>query len=298
MSETLARLREAALGPSPSAPLRWFRKACALTLLIYTLTWAQHAREWLTDAGYHLSSAASRGLQLPVPLLDRWSVVAFLTVYVVALLAVLFDRRPRLASAVVLVCLTYVTTADRLAAFSMNKLALVAWLVLVLAPWPEGDGDAQASEGAGELRSAWPLRVLQVTLILQYLGAGICKLRGGWIDDPQVLWLQVQSIYMTDLAAWSVRALPMWAWAGMHYAALAFELLAPVLFGAARLRPLAFLWGLGMHLAIGLMMYRVGIFSLSVVAYYTLFLDPQLLDRLHEGLRERVESGARPEIAR
>lgn len=296
MSEAFINLRDAALGPSPSAPLHWFRKASALTLLIYTLTWAQHAREWLTDAGYHLSREASRGLQLPVPLLDRWSLVAFLTVYVVALLAILFDRRPRVASVVVLLCLTYVTTADRLAAFSMNKLALVAWLVLVLAPWPEDEG--HGPEEKGELRSAWPLRVLQVTLMLQYFGAGICKLRGGWIGDPQVLWLQVQSIYMTDFAAWTVRALPMWAWAAMHYLALAFELLAPALFGFVRLRPLAFLWGLGMHLAIGLMMYRVGIFSLSVVAYYTLFLDPQLLDGLREKLRGRVNAGARPEIAR
>ena len=297
MSELLTKLRDAALGPSPSAPLGWFRKASALTLVIYTLTWAQHAREWLTDAGYHLSSEASRGLQLPVPLLDRWSLVAFLTVYIVALLAILFDRRPRLASVIVLVCLTYVTTADRLAAFSMNKLALVAWLVLVLAPWPDEDEPASSAK-RGELRSAWPVRVLQVTLILQYFGAGICKLRGGWVGDPQVLWLQVQSIYMTDFAAWTVRELPMWAWAGMHYAALAFELLAPALFGVVRLRPLAFVWGLGMHLAIGLMMYRVGIFSLSVVAYYTLFLDPQLVERLREWLRGRIEDGARPEIAR
>jgi hypothetical protein len=32
-----------------------------------------------------------------------------------------------------------------------------------------------------------------------------------------------------------------------------------------------------MHLAIGLMMYRVGLFSLSVVAYYVLFVDERRL---------------------
>ncbi len=285
-----ARLTRALLGPCSSARLRWFRKASALTLLLYTLTWSTAAGEWLTDAGYHLSAEASGGLQLPIPLLGRWGMVVFLTTYVGALLAVLFDARPRLASVVVFGCLFYATTVDRLAAFSMNKLALVAWLVLLLAPWPaeavgtpDSEGTDTPADGATapQLRSAWPIRVLQGTLILQYFGAGICKLRGGWAGDHEVLWLQIQSIYMTDFAAWTVRSLPSPVWAGLHYGALAFELLAPLLFIVSRLRPLAFVWGLTMHLAIGLMMHRVGLFSLSVVAYYPLFVHEEQLRELY-----------------
>ena len=283
-------LLQALLGPCEASRLASFRFMAALSLLLYTLSWALDAQEWLTGAGYHMSAAASRGLQLPVPLPSPELLAVGLAVYIGAMVAIILDWRPRMASVIVFVGLLYVTTADRLAAFSMNKLALVAWLILLLAPWPDNtQPEPTASPHAAPgpeplLRSAWPVRVLQATLLLQYFGAGICKLRGGWLDDPQILWLQVQSLYMTDFAAWTVRVLPEWAWAGLHYSALGFELLAPLLFGIRRLRPLAFVWGLGMHLAIGLMMYRVGLFSLSVVAYYTLFLDPKAL----ASLRERV----------
>ncbi len=93
---------------------------------------------------------------------------------------------------------------------------------------------------------------------------------------------------MTRLAAWMVRELPMWAWAGLQYGALAFELLAPLLLGVPKLRRLGFAWGLAMHLAIGLMMYRVGLFSLSVVAYYVLFVDEH---QLHSVRRRLGPSG-------
>nr|WP_255216105.1 HTTM domain-containing protein [Pseudenhygromyxa sp. WMMC2535] len=215
-----------------------------------------------------------------------------MVIYIGSMVAVLSGLRPRLFCWPIFLGLLYVTAADRLAAFSMNKIALAAYAVLLLAPWasadagvgsePEGRGE-RAREAAGEqleLRSRWPIRILQITLILQYLGAGICKLRGDWLESGQVLSLQVQGVFMTDLAAWMVRALPTWIWAGLQHGALAFELAAPLLFASRRLRPLAFVWGVAMHLAIGLMMYRVGFFSLSVVAFYVLFLDADTLRRL------------------
>jgi hypothetical protein len=280
----LARALRWALGPVSSVRLAAFRLASAFALMVYTLTWALDAREWLTPAGYHMSVEVSRGLQLPVPLLGSASVVVFLVVYVGAMVAIVLDWRPRAASVVVLLGLIYVTFADRLAAFSMNKLAIVAWLVLVLAPWPGPRAEDEPDDGDSQLRSAWPLRILQGTLLLQYLGAGICKLRGDWPGNPQALWLQVQDVYMTQLAAWMVRELPMWVWAGLQHGALAFELLAPILFCVRRLRPLAFVWGLGMHLMIGLTMHRVGLFSLSVVTYYVLFADEARLIALRRRL--------------
>lgn len=258
-----------ALGPVDAIRLEAFRFTATISLLVYTLSWATEAREWLTPVGYHLSATASDGLQLPVPLLGPITLWVFMLGYVGSMAAIALNVRPRACSVVVFVGLAYVTVADRLSSFSMNKLALVAWSILVLAPWPRGEQ---------QLRTAWPLRILQGTLLLQYFGAGICKVRGGWLDNPQALWLQVQDVYMTQLAAWMVRELPMWAWAALQHAALAFELLAPLLLTVSRLRRLGFVWGLVMHLAIGLMMYRVGLFSLSVVAYYVLFVDEQ---RLH-----------------
>jgi hypothetical protein len=277
----LARASEWALGPVPAIRLESFRWTFTLALLVYTLAWSLEAREWLTSASYHLSPAASGGLQLPVPLLGRAALPVFLILYIGSMVGILLDVRPRACAYVVFVGLLYVTTVDRLASFSMNKLALVAWLILLLAPWPS----REAKDDPPQLRSAWPLRILQATLLLQYFGAGICKLRGDWLSSSKVLWLQAQDIYMTELSAWMVREVPSGAWAAMQHGSLAFELLAPILFCVRRLRPLGFAWGLAMHLGIGLMMYRVGYFSLSVVAYYVLFADERRLLALRQRLR-------------
>jgi hypothetical protein len=265
----IERMTEWLLGPVDAGRLSAFRFAATIALLIYTLSWALEADEWLTPVGYHMSARASDGLQLPIPLLGPITLVVFMLVYVGSMVAITLGWQARACSVLVFVGLVYVTIADRLSSFSMNKLGVVAWSILLLAPWPH------ARER--ELRSAWPLRILQATLLVQYVGAGICKLRGGWLSNPEALWLQAQDVYMTQLAAWLVRELPMWAWASLQYGALAFELLAPLLLCIRRLRPLGFAWGLAMHLAIGLMMYRVGLFSLSVVAYYLLFVDEQRL---------------------
>jgi hypothetical protein len=280
MSESLVRVREWLLGPVDAIRLSAFRFAATIALLIYTLSWALEAREWLTPVGYHLSASASDGLQMPIPLLGPITLVVFMLVYVGSMVAISLGWQARACSLVVFVGLVYVTLADRLSSFSMNKLGVVAWSILVLAPWPR--------PAERELRSAWPLRILQATLLLQYFGAGICKLRGGWLRNPDTLWLQAQDIYMTQLAAWMVRELPMWVWTAMQHGALAFELLAPLLLCVRRLRPLGFVWGLAMHLAIGLMMYRVGLFSLSVVAYYLLFVDEQRLHAVRRWLEPKA----------
>jgi hypothetical protein len=267
--EPIVRVREWLLGPVDAIRLVAFRFAATVALLIYTLSWALESHEWLTPVGYHMSARASDGLQLPVPLLGPITLVLFMLVYVGSMVAITLGWQARACSLPLFAGLVYVTIADRLSSFSMNKLGIVAWSILVLAPWP--------GARERELRSAWPLRILQATLLLQYVGAGICKLRGGWLRNPKALWLQVQDVYMTELAAWMVRELPIWAWMFLQYGALAFELLAPLLLCVRRLQPLGFAWGLAMHLAIGLMMYRVGLFSLSVVAYYVLFIDEQRL---------------------
>ena len=284
MKDLLARASAWALAPTPAIRLESFRWTTTLALFIYTLAWSFDAREWLTPVGFHVSPAASYGLQLPVPLLSPAALPVFLIVYLGSMVAILLDLRPRACSYVVFAGLLYVTTADRLASFSMNKLALVSWLVLLLAPWPERSRN-ETSEDPPQLRSAWPLRICQGTVLLQYFGAGICKLRGDWLDSSNVLWLQAQDVYMTELSAWMVRVLPAWVWAGLQHGALAFELLAPILFCVRRLRPIAFAWGLAMHLGIGLMMYRVGYFSLSVVAYYVLFVDERRLLAFRQRLR-------------
>ncbi len=113
--------------------------------------------------------------------------------------------------------------------------------------------------------------MLQATLILQYLAAGLAKAGGDWLKSGDVLWSQVQGVYRTELAAWSLRHLPLWVWSVLQHLALAFELLAPVLFTVRRLRPLALVLGLGFHLVIALMMKDLIFFSLQMWTFYLLF---------------------------
>ena len=127
---------------------------------------------------------------------------------------------------------------------------------------------------------AWPIRVLQLSLLLHYAASGLCKsMYGDWLKYHDVLWMQIQGLYMTDAAAWMVRNLPAWTFTVQQHMALGFELLAPVLLGVRRLRWLGFLLGIGMHLLVALTMYQLIYFSLQMIAFYAVFLDPAWAQR-------------------
>jgi hypothetical protein len=68
-----------------------------------------------------------------------------------------------------------------------------------------------------------------------------------------------------------LRHLPLWGWSVLQYLALAFELLAPLLFTVRRLRPVALVLGIGFHLVIALMMKDLIFFSLQMWTFYLLF---------------------------
>lgn len=261
-------------GPVGATRLVLFRLALAHSLLIYMLFRWQEAAEWLTPAGYHPSGAATGGAQQPVPLLNEATLPYFGVAYFASIVALILGVRPRLTIWLVFAGTAYVTVADRLAAFTINKLFVASLLLLAIAPpiAPDADGHLRT-------RSAWVLRVLQLTFILQMFGAGICKVRfGDWIAHDDTLWHQVQLAFMTDLAAWMVRELPMWVWAILQHSALFFELAAPLLFLIKRLRPLGYLLCAGMLVIIAATMYSLIFFSLQLLCFLVLFMDE---DRLH-----------------
>jgi hypothetical protein len=105
-----------------------------------------------------------------------------------------------------------------------------------------------------------------------------------------VLWTQIQGVYMNDFAAWLVRTLPEWAWVGLEQITLWFELLAPLLFTVRRLRPLALVLGIGLHLMVAATMDQLIYFSLQMICFYVLFIPVEWLERLHGvvGGRESV----------
>ncbi|MFY0537422.1 hypothetical protein [Nannocystis pusilla] len=211
-----------------------------------------------------------------MPLLSEAALPWFGVVYFAAIVALIVGWRPRLAIWPVLLGTAYVTGADRLAAFTINKIFLGGLLILALAPPIVTDAEGRAS-----IRSAWPLRVLQFTLIVQLFGAGVCKVRyGDWLAHSDTLWHQVQLNFMTDSAAWMVRTLPMSVWAGLQHLALVFELASPLLFTVRRLRPFGYAMGFGMFLTIAVTMRELVFFALQMCAFFVLFVDEARLYRL------------------
>jgi hypothetical protein len=271
-------------GPLDPIRLDFFRVALAASLLAYVVAWGWHAPEWLTSQGFHVTPAAAGPYQPVLPLLPPAMLPVFAAAYLGAIMALIIGWKARAAACLSLAGTAYVTLADPLTAFSLNRIHIVA--LAVLACVPLGTYLSVDRAPAGRWHSAWPIRILQATIVLQYFMAGVCKvMHGDWLQSPYVLWTQAMGYYETDVAALFLRILPPVAWAAMQYTALSFELLAPLLFGVRRLRPLAFLLGVGFQVLSALLMDRLVYFSLQLLAFYVLFVDEQVLHAIRLRLR-------------
>jgi hypothetical protein len=269
--------------PIDAAPLAAFRQAFAWTMLIYFVAWARHADEWLTDAGYHppLALDPVNGPQLP--LLPGAALPFVGAIFFAALLAYIFGFARKVVVWILLAAAIYTLFVDPISSFTINRLFVIGLAVLAIAPDPEPapEPTSESEPRPPTLQRAWPTRMLQITVVAQYFGSGLCKaLNGDWWGGEDVLFAQVQGVYMTDFAAWLVRTLPHWAWTVQQELALWFELLAPLLFAVKRLRPLAFVLGLGLHLVVALTMHQLIYFSLQMACFYLLFLPPEWVRRL------------------
>ncbi len=289
--------------------LDFFRRGMALSFLVYMAWWFGMDRyEWLTAEGFHYDAISERQ-HIPArwPLLHTWAVWPFATVLFTALVGMITGFKPRLATAVALVCSLYLHWVDNISAFTINKLFTMSCVVIMLAPSPR---DYPLPDGSTRrMQVVWPVRVLQLTIMIQYFGAGYCKAftpKAGWITGaydvihhtvrlrlgtaweamgdvrfhPDVLYTHLQGIYRTDLAAWMLNHLPLWSITAMMISALLFELLAPLLFGVKKLRPIAFAWGAGFQLMIALTMNKLFFFSFELVMFYFLFVSVPTLHKL------------------
>jgi Vitamin K-dependent gamma-carboxylase len=269
-------------GPADPIRLEFFRVSLGFSLLAYVVAWGWHGGEWLTSRGFHVSAAAAGAYRPVVPVLAPVLLPFFAVVYLGSLGAFLVGWKLKWAVPLALAGTAYVTLADPLTAFSLNRIHIVA--LMVLACVPLGTYLSLDPPPAGPL-SVWPIRLLQTTIMVQYFTAGWCKVaHGDWLESPYVLWTQAQGYYRTDLAALFLRLLPPASWAVMQYVALGFELLSPLLFGVRRLRPLAFVLGGGFQVLSALLMDRLVYFSLQLLSFYFLFLDDHFLHAVRSRL--------------
>lgn len=262
------------VGETDAVALRVFEALFTITFWM----WMGHCflewREWLTNWGFHLNvrETALMGHPAPFPLLQNGYQVALLGAAGAAgSLCVVFNRWRKFGLLVLFAFSLYVQGADVIVASTVNKFFIAIYGILLLCPGYMRDG----TSGRQQV-SAVAIRVIQATLILEYFASGIAKaFVGDWLKYGDVLYTVIQGEFRTDFAAWCLRSLPVWSWTVMQWTALLFELEAPVLFGVRKLRPIAFVIGIGLHLMIALMMKDLIFFSAQMWTFYALFVTPE-----------------------
>lgn len=218
----------------------------------WTLAW-----EWLSPKGFHVPSALLPGMPV-APLLPEAFVPWFGLLFFASLLAWTLGFQLRWTSPLVLILVAYVTWADILAHYSLNRVFIISLTVMTFAAWNES--------------SFWPLHILRIFLATTYFVGGWSKaVHGDWLTNSHTLWSQMQIYYMNRYSAWLVRELPIGFWSTVQWGVVVFEISAPVLFFYRKLLPVAFLLGAALHLGIGLLMQDVLTFGLAMLCFYPLF---------------------------
>lgn len=261
---------------TPTVRLDLFRIVMGSSLLFYMIFRWQWATEWLTPEGFHVSPENLPYHDFIVPLLPSAWLPFFGFIFFGSLIAFILGWQLRITSWLTLAGLVYVTAADQLSAFSPNKVFIVATSVLCCAPWA---GPLSFSRHKTRMCLAWPVRILQMTIVIHLFMAGWTKICfGEWLFEPNVLWSQIQGTYRTDFAAFMLKYVPRPYWTLMQMSALLFELFTPFLFIRPKLRTIAVIWGGGFQLMIAATMEYLIFFNLLIISFFVLFLDKNRLD--------------------
>jgi hypothetical protein len=269
--------------PISEARLLLWQRAFALSFIIFVSQWSYYGAEWLTDTGYHISTAATDTVYPdPFPVLPSLLLVPFLVVMFGSATAVMLNWGGRVAKVVVFACAVYIQLADQISSFTLNKLYIFGFFLLLVAPKTHPD---PAPDGFA-MQSAWPTRVIQATLLIQYGDAGICKIvHGDWLHVVDILYGHSVGVYRTEIAGWLMNHMPPLFWSASSLFAVGFELSAPIIFLVPRTRLLAILSGTAMHLVIAVLMKDLIFFSLQMISFYILFMSDETCERVETRIR-------------
>jgi uncharacterized membrane protein YphA (DoxX/SURF4 family) len=294
-----ARTRLAArawFAPELIVRLEILRFFAPLAILGFLSSRIAYADQWISQEGFCLPDLGTQDVHEaiylpPIPGWLAWSVAMLL---VLCGLSVAVGYKTRLSAGAFAILLAYVAVADRLAAFTVNRIAPMIALTICLSPagtrfsvdaWlalrrsNEKDTPLRIDEASGGT-----VRFLQAFLVVFYTASGVCKARGDWLDHPAVLWTHLHDSYQTGFTLLLANSLPSFMWTVFQAMTLAFECCALAWLVPRRLRPIGVGFALGMHLLIGLMFGPVLWFSLLMM---TLVSVSYLPDRLlvHLSLR-------------
>lgn len=209
-------------GPCPAQQFKFFMRLFVLTFLLYMMHRFGYAYERLTDRWFHYTNEIKASWQFsPLPLLPSWAVLPFACFVFATLLLYLIWRKQKYLIRLIFFISVYTQFIDQAAAFTLNKYYTVFFLLAALAY-------EYIDDTWKRVVTAWPVRVIQATFLIQYFTAATCKvLHGDWLKETNILRTQVQGLYCNDFAALLIRNLPKEFRTWSEHAAFFFELTAP-----------------------------------------------------------------------
>jgi uncharacterized membrane protein YphA (DoxX/SURF4 family) len=287
--------------PESIVRIELLRVLAPLAILGFLSSRIPYTEQWLSEGGFCLpdlgAGDAHESAYLPAvsPTVAWWISAAL----VISGLLVVVGYKTRRSAAAFAALLVYVALADRLAAFTVSRIAPMLALVICLSPagarfsldaWLARRGAADDARAPPvEEMSGGAIRFLQAFLIVFYTASGICKARGDWLNHSAVLWTHLHDSYQTAFTLLLANTLPGFMWTVFQVMTLSFECFALLWLGWRRLRHIGLLFALGMHTLIGLMFGPVIWFSLLMITVnLTCYLPERLLERLGEKLAART----------
>ncbi|MBW8888180.1 MAG: HTTM domain-containing protein [Fibrobacteres bacterium] len=284
--------------PQPLIRLAFLRVCLPPAILGFLSLRMVHASDWLSVNGFSVPRMATGDWRQPLYLapLQVWQAWALCAATVAAGTAFCLGFYTRLTGALFAVCLIYLALADRLAAFTVSKLGAVLILALIFTPCGERISlDALRRGSAAKTVCTWGnARFFQVLLVLFYCLAGLAKVRGDWLREPNVLFSHLQDSYQTWGSYFLARHVPLGFWHGLRWVVMGLEVGAPLWFMLPWTRLPALCAALGMHAFIGIGFGPVAWFGLLMCVYVTgAFAPPAWLEAFFAWPRKALRDGFR-----
>ncbi|MBX3188037.1 MAG: HTTM domain-containing protein [Labilithrix sp.] len=284
--------------PVPFLRLELVRIGAPLAILGFMSSRVAHADEWLGDAGFRVPDLGRSDYRQPLYLASLSSTTAWIVagVLVASGLAVAIGWKPRWAAGIFAIVTAYVALSDRLAAFSVSKMAPVVAIALAASPcgarWSVDAWLARRRDPRVKLPktiTSGSVRFFQLLLPTIYCASGIAKAKGDWLKHSHVLWTHLHDTYQTSVTVALANLLPAPAWTLLQAFTLIFETFAPIWFLWKRSRTAAFLWAISMHAMIGLMFGPVRWFALLMATLLAgAYMPEPWLTKLRKAIRRRA----------
>ena len=133
----------------------------------------------------------------------------------------------------------------------------------------------------------WPLRLVLAQMSVVYAWAAVAKIEGPWLDGTLLLRRDETLVRWLEGAAHATGTDPQSVAAVVAVGILALEVFLAVAIHMRSTRALAFVLGVGFHVGVEALGFRIGRFSLYMCALYLLVMPDGWFDRLAARLPDR-----------